>query len=181
MNTAFYAEQSKRGLGRHAEHGGTRSKQTAFGTRRSRKPALTRVRAERGGMSNGPCTSSATELEGVLRVGTFNPAIYCHQSDFADLFPAVTAPFVAAGRGDRPRFWVVGGPAGATLTAPPSSSSIPEASMWQQRLDFAETHIGITLNIDRNVGVLPNPSARDRSPSAWAAQPPRRSGKGRGS
>jgi hypothetical protein len=97
-----------------------------------------------------------------ILAGDFYPGIYCARKNLAQLFPDVVAPFntlTDSSRPSRPRFWVVRTLASSNLAMPPSGSGIPEAVMWQQRIDFNETHGGTTLKIDRNVAVVPDPSS----------------------
>lgn len=96
----------------------------------------------------------------LLADGTYSPAVYLHRRDFEPIDAVVTPAFQAAGRADRARYWIVGG-TGGSATAPPSTSGIPEATVWQYPAGFEQddTFGGVTLRVDRNVSVLPDPSA----------------------
>ena len=94
----------------------------------------------------------------VLADRRYNPGLYLHQSEVAVFDPIVTSAFQAAGRADRARYWVVGGPALVALSDPPTKSTVPEATTWQQTLDVTRTHSGFTTKIDVNVCALIDPS-----------------------
>jgi hypothetical protein len=104
----------------------------------------------------------------VLRLGTYSPAVYCPAQDVAPLFPRLMGAFRAAGRVDRPRFWVATLSRTFDIALPPARSGIPEATVWQQQFNAVErgpdgtprrTPDGKPWMVDRDVSVLADPSA----------------------
>ena len=96
-------------------------------------------------------------IRGVLADGRFQPGVYAHRRNAAELHAAAREVYVAAGRSGAPEFWIAGG-SGFSLNRHPTEVGFEFASVWQGLLDITETWGGVQLRIDANV-------ARSRSPS----------------
>lgn len=96
-------------------------------------------------------------FDAMLEDARYIPGLYAHEENAEDLMATAGAAFVAAGRADRPRLWVVS-TRGFNLRRGPTESGFPEARIWQGVLDTRETWGGHRLLIDANVAADPNPS-----------------------
>jgi hypothetical protein len=84
-----------------------------------------------------------------------------HERNATELHARAAAEFAARGRTDAPRLWIVR-PAGLALDLAPAASGVPSASIWQGRLDTAETWSGTALTVDANVALPDVPGLRGR-------------------
>ena len=98
-------------------------------------------------------------ISGMLADGRFIPGIYGHRLNADVLQGAARAAYVARGRAGEPPFWVTAS-GGFTLDQAPRGMGLGYASVWQGRLDVAETWGGVTLTIDANVADTRSPSGQ---------------------
>jgi hypothetical protein len=96
-------------------------------------------------------------FDAMLDDGRYTPGLYAHGRNAAALMATASAAFADAGRGDRPRLWVVS-TGGFDLRRAPAESGFPDAAIWQGTLDARETWGGHTLRIDANVASTGSPS-----------------------
>ncbi|MFL5384910.1 MAG: glycoside hydrolase domain-containing protein [Longimicrobiaceae bacterium] len=98
-------------------------------------------------------------IDGMLADGRFIPGIYCHRLNADALRDAARAVYAARGRAGEPPFWVTSS-GGFSLEQAPRGVGLDYASIWQGRLDVAETWGGVTLTIDANVADTRSPSGQ---------------------
>lgn len=98
-------------------------------------------------------------IDGMLADGRFIPGIYCHRLNADALHEAARAVYAARGRAGEPPFWVTAS-AGFTLDQSPRAVGLDYASVWQGRLDVAESWGGVTLTVDANVADARSPSGQ---------------------
>lgn len=94
---------------------------------------------------------------GLLAEGTYLPGLYAHDRNAPTLVALVADALARRGRTETPRLWVAGA-RDFGLDARPAESGHPAAWIWQGPLDVRETWDGVTLRIDPNVAVSPDPS-----------------------
>jgi hypothetical protein len=82
----------------------------------------------------------------------FNPGVYCHKHNAADVRAKVP---------DGTRFWIVGGVTADfnIATSKPADSGIAFADLWQCPQSVSRTFGGETILIDEDVSLLADPSA----------------------
>lgn len=97
-------------------------------------------------------------IAGVLRDGRYRPGVYAAKSNAQTLYDAATAKFRAAGRSDKPPFWIAS-TAGFSETLKPADVGFPFAQIWQGRVGVRQTFRGVPLEVDVNVAAHRNPSA----------------------
>jgi hypothetical protein len=93
----------------------------------------------------------------VLKDGYYQPGIYVHKHNAAEVYRDVKALFEAAGVKDEPRFWV----ASARDFSPdkvPADVGHEFAGMWQGVIDVVRSVANVALPIDINVSNWPSPS-----------------------
>ncbi len=96
----------------------------------------------------------------ILDSGTVAPGIYCPARKANEIRTAAKAEYAAHGLPDgAPAFWIVKitnqfDPE----TSTPTDCGVPFASVWQGRIDIAETHGGVSIRIDQNVADSNDPS-----------------------
>jgi hypothetical protein len=96
-------------------------------------------------------------VSGLLQEGRFEPALYAHARNAAELHALYRQEFARVGRAGEPRLWVAR-TGGFDLTRSPTDSGFPEANIWQGVLDTRETWGGVTLPVDVNVARTADPS-----------------------
>jgi hypothetical protein len=95
---------------------------------------------------------------GVAADGRYRVGIYAHARNAEEILRDVRAEIAEAGRTTGPEFWIANTAGFDFLTAVPSGSGHPFATVWQGRLDVQETWGGVPLRIDVNVSTTPTPS-----------------------
>ena len=89
-------------------------------------------------------------IEGLLEDARYLPGLYAHQRNAAALMDVGRAAYDERARIGGPRLWVASSQ-GFDITARPSESGVPEASVWQGAFDREERWGDVTLRIDVNV------------------------------
>jgi len=98
-------------------------------------------------------------IDGVLADGRFVPGVYCHRANADALHDAARAVYAARGRAGEPPFWIASS-GGFSLEQSPRGVGLDYATVWQGRLDVAESWGGHTLTIDANVADTRSPSGQ---------------------
>lgn len=93
----------------------------------------------------------------LLQDGRFTPGVYTHQFNAQTIYDDVNAIYVAAGRKDKPRFWIAGGKGFDTGRAP-QDVGYAFAGVWQGVIDVARSVAKIKLPVDVNVASWRSPS-----------------------
>lgn len=97
-------------------------------------------------------------IDGLLADGRYVPGIYCHRLNADALREIARAAFADRGRAGEAPFWVTSSGA-FTLEQAPTAVGLGYASIWQGKLDAAETWGGFTLTVDANVADTRSPSS----------------------
>ena len=95
--------------------------------------------------------------ERVLEDGRFRPAYYAHSFNANLIYRDVKQVLASAGVSADPPFWIAS-ERGFSINKAPEEVGHAFAQVWQGLLDVVETHNGVRLPIDVNVGRLPSPS-----------------------
>ena len=95
--------------------------------------------------------------ERVLEDGRFRPAYYAHSFNANLIYRDVKQVLASAGVSADPPFWIAS-ERGFSIDKAPEEVGHAFAQVWQGLLDVVETHNGVRLPIDVNVGRLPSPS-----------------------
>ncbi len=93
----------------------------------------------------------------VLDDGRFRPAYYAHSFNANLIYRDVKEVLATAGLSADPPFWIAS-ERGFSIDKAPEEVGHAFAQVWQGVLDVVETHNGVRLPIDVNVGRLPSPS-----------------------
>jgi hypothetical protein len=93
----------------------------------------------------------------VLEDGRFRPAYYAHSFNANLIYRDVKQVLASAGVAADPPFWIAS-ERGFSIDKAPEEVGHAFAQVWQGLLDVVETHNGVRLPIDVNVGRLPSPS-----------------------
>ena len=93
----------------------------------------------------------------VLEDGRFRPAYYAHSFNANLIYRDVKQVLAGAGVSADPPFWIAS-ERGFSIDKAPEEVGHAFAQVWQGLLDVVETHNGVRLPIDVNVGRLPSPS-----------------------
>jgi hypothetical protein len=93
----------------------------------------------------------------VLEDGRFRPAYYAHSFNANLIYRDVKQVLAGAGVSAEPPFWIAS-ERGFSIDKAPEEVGHAFAQVWQGLLDVVETHNGVRLPIDVNVGRLPSPS-----------------------
>jgi len=93
----------------------------------------------------------------VLEDGRFRPAYYAHSFNANLVYRDVKQVLAGAGVSADPPFWIAS-ERGFSIDKAPEEVGHAFAQVWQGLLDVVETHNGVRLPIDVNVGRLPSPS-----------------------
>jgi hypothetical protein len=93
----------------------------------------------------------------MLAIGAYQPGIYAHEHNAAEIFADVQAVFKTAGDTTPPRFWIAGGK-GFDEGRAPQDVGFAFAGMWQGVIDVARSVANLTLPVDVSVGSWKSPS-----------------------
>lgn len=93
----------------------------------------------------------------VLADGRYRPGFYAHTHNAALIYRDVMAVYAAAGRSEKPPFWIAGG-RDFTPDKQPHEVGHSFAAVWQGVLDVVQEWNGHRLPIDVNVAQVPDPS-----------------------
>ena len=93
----------------------------------------------------------------VLEDGRFRPAYYAHSFNANLIYRDVKQVLASVGVSADPPFWIAS-ERGFSIDKAPEEVGHAFAQVWQGLLDVVETHNGVRLPIDVNVGRLPSPS-----------------------
>ena len=93
----------------------------------------------------------------VLEDGRFRPAYYAHSFSANLIYRDVKQVLASVGVSADPPFWIAS-ERGFSIDKAPEEVGHAFAQVWQGLLDVVETHNGVRLPIDVNVGRLPSPS-----------------------
>ena len=103
-------------------------------------------------------TYVASWIDAVLADGRYRPGIYCAKANMFVLSQTARDIYFAAGRTDRPAFWISSS-FGFSIDRAPSDVGLLLATVWQGRFDVTETWGGVARTIDVDVASTPSPSA----------------------
>lgn len=95
--------------------------------------------------------------ERVVEDGRYRPAYYAHSYNANLIYRDVKQVLAGAGVSADPPFWIAS-ERGFSIDKAPAEVGHAFAQVWQGLLDVVETHNGVRLPIDVNVGRLPSPS-----------------------
>lgn len=98
----------------------------------------------------------AAWIGALLDDGRYLPGLYAHQRNSAALMDVARAEYERRSRTRGPRLWVATAQ-GFDVTAAPSESGVPGASIWQGAFDRDERWGDVTLRIDVNVAAPGEP------------------------